>query len=140
MYGMISSDASRLAVSRHDPYTQFGPARLKSGRNGGCPSMYGMHAVSIHIIGKPAVAANARNDHDILTGNAHLGHYFLNLGQNGVVSAARAPANFLVGHKILGCERYGHPGGSVHCLRIFAKYDSMCGKRFTGTFSAYNYS
>ena len=40
-------------------------------------------------------------DHEFLARNAQLGKYGLHGGENGVVSAARTPADFLVGLKIL---------------------------------------
>jgi hypothetical protein len=64
--------------------------------------MYGMHAIGVHIVWEPAATADTGNDDDILPGNSQGRHYLLDLRQNGIVSATRAPTNFLVGGKILG--------------------------------------
>ena len=59
-----------------------------------------VHTICIHIIRKPAAAANTRYNHNIFFGNANARHNLLHLRQYGIIAATGAPAYFLVGGKI----------------------------------------
>src|SRR3954467_3012388 len=80
-----------------------------------------MHTIRIHIIWKAAAAANSTDDHNILTRYAHVWHYLLNLGQNRIISATRAPAHFLVSCKIFRCKGWASVCYSTHGMYITAK-------------------
>src|SRR4051812_48138355 len=64
-----------------------------------------MHSISIHIIWKTAAAANTGYDHDIFFRDAQRGHDLLYLGQDGIITTSRAPADLLIGSEIFGSER-----------------------------------
>src|SRR5688572_19671510 len=88
--------------------------------------MDGMHTIGIHIIGKAAAAANAGNYNNIFAGYTKGRHHFLYLGQDGIITATRAPAYFLVGDKILGgkgwdCCCITHITSEIVCKFTIAK-------------------
>jgi hypothetical protein len=104
MQQMIAADAQSIAVSRNDPHLQVGPAALQSRGERRRPAMDAVHAVGVHVIGKATRAADARNEHDVLTRNAERRHHLLHLRKNRIVAATRAPAHILVAREILRRE------------------------------------
>jgi hypothetical protein len=60
--------------------------------------------VGVHVIREPAGAADAGDEHEFLARNAERGEDFLHLCEDGVVAAARAPADFLIAAEILRRE------------------------------------
>jgi len=88
-----------------------------------------VHAIGIHIIGKAAAAADARYDNDIFARYPELGHHFLHLRQDGIVTTSGTPADFLIRGEILCGKRSGRWSGGNHLnLKIAASYD-MSGDR-----------
>jgi hypothetical protein len=61
-----------------------------------------VHAIGVHVIRKPAAAANAADHYNIFFWDAQIGHNALHLRQNAVVATARAPPYLLIGSKIFG--------------------------------------
>ena len=67
-----------------------------------------VEAVGVHVVREAAGAADAGDEHHLLAGHAEGGEDLLHLGQDRVVAAAGAPADFLVGGEVLrgqGWER-----------------------------------
>src|SRR6267378_340847 len=60
-----------------------------------------VEAVRVHVVREPARAADARDEHDVLARDTEVRHGLLHGAQDGVVTAARAPADVLVGLEIL---------------------------------------
>jgi hypothetical protein len=60
-----------------------------------------VEAKSVHVVGKSGRAADAGNDDEVFALDAELREYGLDGGKNGVVAAAGAPADFLVGLEVL---------------------------------------
>src|SRR4030095_8124301 len=75
----------------------MGPEARGDGRGA---AMDRVEAISVHVIGKTAGTADARNEHIVLAGNAQLGQHVLKLGQNGVVSATGTPAHVVIADEI----------------------------------------
>src|SRR6202012_1270390 len=61
----------------------------------------GVHAIGVHVIREPGGAADAREEHRVLAAHAEIGHEHLDGGENGVVAAARTPADLLVAGPVL---------------------------------------
>ena len=75
----------------------------------------GVEAEGVHVIRKAAGAADAADHHEIFAGDAQFRKDGLNRGEDGVIAAARAPADFLVGLKIFFGQRDdGRKSGGAH--------------------------
>src|SRR5579872_2472939 len=98
---VIPADAEAIPVSGDNPDAQLRTRGLQPGGDRGCAAMDGVHPVGVHVIRKPATATDAGNNDDVLAGDSEGRHYLLYLCENGIISAARAPANFLIGGKVL---------------------------------------
>ena len=98
--GVIAADGERVAVAGGDPDFEFGMGELDARGHGRRAAVNGVEAKGVHVIGEAAGAADAGNDDEFFARDAQLGENGLHRGQDGVVAAAGAPANFLVGLKI----------------------------------------
>ena len=98
---MVAADRQAVAVAGDDPDLQFGLGDLDAGRHRRRPAVDRVEAVGVQIIGKPAGAADAGDEDEFLARDAQGGQDFLHLGEDGVVAAARAPADFLVAGETL---------------------------------------
>src|SRR5579864_17488 len=105
MDGVIAADGQSVTVSGGNPYFQIGANGFDSGGYGWRTAMNGVKAEGVHVIREAAGAADSRNDHKVFALDAEFGENRLNRGENGVVPAAGAPADFLVGLKILFRQR-----------------------------------
>src|SRR5665811_1172036 len=92
--GMVAADAHAVAIATHDPYTEFWSCSFQPGSNSSSAPMDRVHTIGIHIVRKPAAAANARNDHNIFPGKTQGGHHFLHLCKDGIIAAPGTPAHF----------------------------------------------
>src|SRR5581483_2804313 len=63
-----------------------------------------VHAVRLHVVGEARSAADPGDEDDLLAREAELGHESLDGREDGVVAAARAPTDFLVGLEVLRRE------------------------------------
>src|SRR5690606_15265429 len=93
---VIAADGKSVAVTRGHPDCEVGVGNLDPGGEGGRSAMNGVKSVRIHVVGEAAAAADPADPHDVVGGNAELGHHLLDVGQDAVVTAARAPADILV--------------------------------------------
>ena len=82
---------------------QVGPADLRPVAQRRGAAVDGVHAVGVHVVGKPAGAADAGDEHDLFAGDAEGGNHLFHLGENRVVAAAGAPTDILIAGEILGC-------------------------------------
>src|SRR5580693_1529482 len=64
-----------------------------------------MHSVAVHVVGQSRGTADARDNNEVLPRDLQLRQEGLERGQDRVVAAARAPADFLV--------RFEIPGGKL---------------------------
>jgi len=67
---MVAANAQRITVAGNYPYAQLRPCGLKTGGYGSGSSVNGMHAIRVHIIGKPRGTSYAGNNDDIFPGYA----------------------------------------------------------------------
>src|SRR5271155_3383331 len=72
---------------------------------------------SVHVVGEAAGAADAAHDYEIFALDAEFGEDGLHGGEDGVVAAAGAPADFLIGLEVFLCEYWQRCGG--HLLFLF---------------------
>src|SRR5262245_47207223 len=73
-------------------------------------------AVGVDVVREPARAADAGDEHALLTGDTQLRQHLLNLRQDGVVAAAGAPADVLIGNEVLLAElRLGGASSAHEC-------------------------
>ena len=121
--GVIAADGKRVAVAGGDPDFEFGMRELDSRGHGRRAPVNGVKAEGVHVIGEAAGAADSGNHHELFARDAQLGENGLHGGKNGVVAAARAPANFLVGLKIL-------LGQNGHCVSVVIRFWLPCPASF----------
>ena len=116
---VITADAEGIAITSDHPYRQIGAAHRKAGGNSWGAAVNGVETVGVHVEREARGAANTRNKDDVLFAKTQLGHEPLNGGEDGVVTAPRAPAHLLIGLEILGRElniRLGHQGECRECV------------------------
>ena len=101
---MVAADAEAVAVAGDDEDGELGAGGLEAGRDGGGAAVDGVEAIGVDVVGEAAGAADPADEDDLLTGNAEAGQGLLHLGEDGVVPAARTPANFLVRNEVLPRE------------------------------------
>jgi hypothetical protein len=104
---VIAADRQAVAVARHEPNGKLRPHSLDAGRDRRRAPVDAVDAVGLHVIRKPTRAADAADEHDLLARNAEARHDALDLGQDRVVTATRAPADFLIRHEVLARQRTG---------------------------------
>ena len=97
---VVATDGQRIAVASRQPHFEFRMRDLDSGGYGRPAAMDRMEAERIHVIREAARTPNPGNDDKLFAGNPQLRENGLHGGENGVVPAAGAPADFLVGLKI----------------------------------------
>src|SRR6266852_2456822 len=100
MNRVIAADRERVAVTGGYPNFEIGLNRFNPRCNRGRTAMDGVETERIHVVREAAGAADAGNHHKIFALDAELGKHRLHRGENGVVAAAWAPADFLVRLKI----------------------------------------
>src|SRR5690606_25417446 len=71
------------------------------GGDGGRTSVDGVHAVGVEVVGEAAGAADAGDEDDVLAAQPEVGQEGLDGLEDGVVAAAGAPADLLVGGEVL---------------------------------------
>ena len=98
---VVAAYRQAVAITSDDPDAEVGIGSFDSGSEGRSPTVDRVDAVSIHVIGETARAADPRNEYDILSRNPNFGQDFLHLGQDRIVAAAWAPAHLLIGDEIL---------------------------------------
>jgi hypothetical protein len=101
MEKMIAADAQPVAVTGDDPDGQIGTGDLDPGGKGRRTPVNAVETVGVQVVGKPAGTADPGDKHELLPGDAQGGQDLLDLGENAVIAASRAPANVLVALEIL---------------------------------------
>src|SRR4029453_11386839 len=111
--------SSPVAIAGARPWVDWdtrrgGAGALQPCRDRGRPPVDGMEAVGIDVVGEPARAADPRDEHEVLARHTPLGEELLHLRGEGVVPAAGAPTDVLIGDEVLAIERRGaHDGTST---------------------------
>ena len=97
---MVAADGKPIAITSDDPNTEFRVGDLQSCGQSGCAAMDAVNPIRVHVVGETAGTTNARDEDDILFGNAQQRHRLLNLGQNAIIATTWTPAHGLVGYEI----------------------------------------
>ncbi len=116
---VVAADRQAVSVPRDHEDLELGPGELEPGRQGRGAAVDGVEAVGVHVVREAARAADARDEHDVLSRDAEIGHRLLHRAQDGVVPAAGAPAHVLVGLEVLLRvlrRRAGSAGDRAHCF------------------------
>ena len=125
---VVAADGQGVAVAGDDPDVEVGPGHGQAGGQGRGPAVDGVDAVGVHVVGEAGGAADAGDEDHVLPRDAELGHEHLDGGEDGVVAAAGAPADLLVGGPVLRrgarSEVVGHAG---HLL--LGRVDVRAGRR-----------
>ncbi len=106
---VIAADGQRVAVTGDDPNREVLARGGETGRDRRRTAVDRVHAVRVHVVREARRAADTRDEDDVLARDVQLGHEALHRGEDGVVTAPRAPAHFLVALEILRlkAEIYG---------------------------------
>src|SRR5437879_13642942 len=101
---MVAANRQRVAVTGHDPYLQLRAGDLESGGDRRRAAVDRVESVGVHVVRETARATDAGDEHEVLAWQTELRHDALDLIENRVVAAPRAPANLLSG----GSRFVGH--------------------------------
>src|SRR2546425_448505 len=99
--GVVAADGEGVTVAGGYPDFQVWVDGLDPRGDGGRAAMNGVKTERVHVVGEAAGAANSADDDEFLARDAELREHRLHSGQNRIVAAAGAPADLLVGLKIL---------------------------------------
>src|SRR3989454_2212974 len=104
---VVAADRQPVAVPRHDEHLEIRACQPEPGGDGRGAAVDGVEPVGVHVVRKPARAADPRDEDDVLLRDAEVRHRLLHRGEDRVVPAARAPPDVLVGLevllRVLGC-------------------------------------
>ena len=117
--GVVAADGKRVAVAGGYPDVEVGANQFYAGSDSGRTAVDGVEAESVHVIGEAAGAADAGNENEFFARDAEFGEDGLYGCEDGVVAAARAPADFLVGLEIF--FRVNRQGGRGHWQSLLEK-------------------
>ena len=98
--GVIAADGEGVTVASGDPDFEVGANGFESGGYGGRAAVDGVEAEGVHVIREAGGAADAGDDDEVFALDAEVGEDGLDGGEDGVVAAAGAPADFLVGLEV----------------------------------------
>ena len=98
---VVAADGQRVAVTGDDPDREVLAGGGDAGRDRRRAAVDRVHAVGVEVVGEPRRAADAGDEHDVLAAQAELGQEALDGLEDGVVAAAGAPADLLVGGVLL---------------------------------------
>ena len=105
---VIAADGQRVPVAGDDPDVEIGAAGGQPGGDGRGAPVDRVHPVGVHVVRETGGTADAGEEDRVLPAHAERGHQHLHGGQDGVVTAPRAPAHLLVAAPVLaGGHRYG---------------------------------
>jgi hypothetical protein len=98
--GVVAADREGVAVTGGYPNFEVGANGFDAGGDGGRAAVNGVEAKSVHVIREAGRAADAGDDDEVFALDAEFREDRLDGGKNGVVAAAGAPADFLVGLEV----------------------------------------
>ena len=96
MHKMVPADGKTISVSRDHPDRKIGVGDLDSGCDCRSTAVDRMEAVGIHVIREPAGTSDPGYKDKFFPFAPECRHIFLGLSQDGIIAAARTPANRLV--------------------------------------------
>ena len=110
VHGVVAADREHVAVAADHPHIERGVGELHAARDRRRAAVDGVEAVGRHVIGKARGAADARDEHHLVGRGADLGQGLPDALDDGVVAAARAPADFLIALEVLRRQCARHHG------------------------------
>ena len=122
VHQVIAADGQAVAVTRDQPYVEFRIGQLDAGGESRRAAVDRVEAVAFDVIGEPAGAADAADEHRLGRICADLRQGALHRLEDRIIPAARAPANFLVRFPVL--EGGGDGGHVVHGFTAFSEPSS----------------
>ena len=105
---MIAADRQPVAVTGDDPDAQVRIGQLDPGGDRRGPPMDGVEAVTRDVIGKAGRTADPGDEDDIGLGDGDIGQGLIDRLENGVITAAGAPAHLLIGCEVLRRQIWFH--------------------------------
>ena len=102
---MVAADRKPIAVAAHHPDVQVRIGQLDARGDGRRAAVDAVKAVGGEVVRKACRAADAGDENRLLRHRPDLRERALDRLEYGVVAAARAPADFLIGGIILGARR-----------------------------------
>ena len=102
---VVAADRERVAVTGDHPDRQVRARRREAGGDRRRAAVDRVHAVGVEVVGEPRRAADAGDEDDVLALEPEVGQEALDRGEHGVVAAAGAPADLLVGGELLAVLR-----------------------------------
>ena len=96
MHKMVPANGKTIAVSSDHPDRKIRVGDLDSSCECRSTAVDRMEAVGIHIVGKPAGTSDPGYKNKFFPFAPECRHIFLGLSQDGIIAAARTPANRLV--------------------------------------------
>ena len=101
---VVAADRQAVAVAGDHPHVELGARDLEARRDRRRAAVDRVEAVRVHVVREPARAADAADEHGVLALDAELRERALDRREDRVVTAARAPADVLVGLEVLLAE------------------------------------
>ncbi len=116
---MIAADRHAVTVTGDDPHVEIGVGQLDASRKRRRTAMDGVETIALDVIREAAGAADPAHEYRVGRVGTQFGQRALDGLEDRVVTAARAPAHFLIGFPVL--ERgldLGDGGHVVHRLSL----------------------
>ncbi len=113
---MVAADRQSVAVAGGDPDVEFGVGELHAGSHRRRAPVDGVEPVGRQIVGEARRAADAGDEDRLRRIGADIGEHLLRRLQDGVIAAAGAPADLLIGGEVLWRARRLDGGNDVHRL------------------------
>ena len=105
---MIAADRQHVAVAADDPHIEIRAGHGEAGRDRRRAAVNRVHPVGVPVVRETSGAADAGDEHGVLSTDFEFGHQQLHGGEDRVIPAAGAPANLLVARPVLlGGDRNG---------------------------------
>ena len=91
MYEVVTADGESVAVAAHLPHIEAGVCHFDAGGYCRSASVNGIHAISGHVMRQTTATSDAADNGDILRRHTDLCQRLMQVGQEEMVSATRAP-------------------------------------------------
>jgi len=92
MHPVRGADRTAVAVAHHDEDVQVGAVELDAGGDRKSAAVDAVKAVRLEVVGEPARAADARDEHRLLRFELFGNEQFFDRREDRVITAARAPS------------------------------------------------
>ena len=105
---VVATDRQHVAVAADDPHVEIRAGHGEAGGDRRRAAVDRVHPVGVHVVREAGSAADAGDEHGVLSTDLEFGHQQLHGGEDRVIPTAGAPANLLVARPVLlGGDRNG---------------------------------